>query len=123
MIKLKKLLERIDYELLQGDLDISITDLVYDSRKVTKDSLFICVKGAVADGHGFVPQAAEKGAAAIVVMEEVSLPENVTVIKVQDTRYALALSGRAVESHWRNRNKGKNHHHLYGKIHFRGSRI
>jgi len=95
MIKLKKLLERIDYELLQGDLDISITDLVYDSRKVTKDSLFICVKGAVADGHGFAPQAAEKGAAAMVVMEEVSLPENVTVIKVQDTRYALALLSAA----------------------------
>lgn len=95
MKHLKQLLERMDYECIGGDLDKEISNLVYDSRKITKNSLFVCVKGAVADGHSFAAEAAEKGAAALVVSEEVHVPDTVTVIKVEDTRYALALLSAA----------------------------
>ena len=95
MKHLKQLLERMDYECIGGDLDKEISDLVYDSRKITQNSLFVCVKGAVADGHSFAAEAAEKGAAALVVSDEVHVPDTVTVIKVEDTRYALALLSAA----------------------------
>ena len=66
MKQLKQLLERMDYECIQGELNKEISELVYDSRKLTQNSLFVCVKGAVADGHRFVADAVEKGAAALV---------------------------------------------------------
>ena len=91
MKNLKQLLERLEYECVQGSLDKEITDLVYDSRKAATDSLFVCVKGTTVDGHGFAADVVQKGATVLVVSEDVNVPETVTVIKVADTRYALAL--------------------------------
>lgn len=87
---LKDLLERSDYQCIQGKVDAEISSLVYDSRKIEKDSVFVCISGAAFDGHEFAGQAAEKGAAAVVVEKEVKVPEGVTVIRVEDTRLALA---------------------------------
>ena len=94
-MKLTKLLERLKYEVLQGKDDIEITELVNDSRKVTDGSVFVCISGAVVDGHDFVSDVVEKGAIAVIVEKEVEAPEHVTVIKVEDTRYALALTSAA----------------------------
>ena len=95
MEKLDRLLERLDYQIIQGKTELEITDLVYDSRKVTEGCLFVCIKGAVADGHAYVSEVAKKGAAAVLVQEEVEAPDSVTVIKVDDTRYGLALVSAA----------------------------
>ena len=95
MKNLKQLLERLEYECVQGSLDKEITDLVYDSRKAATDSLFVCVKGTTVDGHGFAADVVQKGATVLVISEDVNVPETVTVIKVADTRYALALLSAA----------------------------
>lgn len=95
MEKLTSLLARLDYEVVQGDPKIEITDLVYDSRKITKGCLFVCIKGTVADGHTFVKEAAEKGAAAVLVQDETDAPKELTVIRTKDTRYGLALVSAA----------------------------
>ena len=95
MKQLKQLLERMDYICIQGDLNQEISDLVYDSRKITKNSLFVCIKGTVADGHTFVADAVKLGASVLVVSEPVDAPDAVTVIKTKDTRYALALLSAA----------------------------
>ena len=94
-MKLTKLLERLDYKVLQGSDEIEITELTNDSRNVKEGSVFVCITGAVRDGHDFVQEVAEKGATAVVVEKEVEAPEHVTVIKVEDTRYALALASAA----------------------------
>lgn len=99
MPTLKKLLERLDYQCVQGSPDREISHLIYDSRKVEKDDLFVCIKGTAVDGHTFIEDVAQKGAAAVVVQEEVKAPEGVTVIKVEDTRYALALLSAAYFDH------------------------
>lgn len=44
-MKLEKLLERMDYKVLAGSTDIEISTLVYDSRKVEKASVFVCISG------------------------------------------------------------------------------
>lgn len=95
MEKLASLLERLEYETVQGSTEIEITDLVYDSRKITQGCLFVCIKGTVVDGHTFVKEAAEKGAAAVLVQDEVEVPKDLTVIRVKDTRYGLALVSAA----------------------------
>ena len=87
---LKELLERSEYTLVQGSEDVEISTLVYDSRKIEKGSVFVCISGAAFDGHKFVAQAAELGAAAVVVEKDVEVPENLTVIKFDNTRLALA---------------------------------
>ena len=94
-MKLTKLLERLTYEVLQGNDDIEITELVNDSRKVCEGSVFVCISGAVVDGHDFINEVAEKGAAAVIVEKDVEAPGSLTVIKVEDTRYALALTSAA----------------------------
>ncbi len=99
MKELRQLLERIEYEHIQGNLDQTITDIIYDSRKVAKDCVFVCIKGSVSDGHQFAADAAKKGASVLVISEDVSVPADTTVIKVKDTRYALALLSAAYFDH------------------------
>lgn len=94
-MKLTQLLERLEYEVVQGSAETEISTLINDSRKVEKGSAFVCIAGAVSDGHTYVQQVAEKGAAAVIVEHEVDAPEYMTVIKVADTRYALAYMSAA----------------------------
>ena len=94
-MKLEKLLERLQYDVVQGSAGTEVTTLINDSRKVEKGSVFVCISGAVSDGHRYIPDVAEKGAAAVVVERDVDAPEGMTVIRVEDTRYALALMSAA----------------------------
>ena len=94
-MKLSALLEKIEYRCLQGSLDREISSVVFDSRKVTEGSLFICIRGAAFDGHKFVADVLEKGAVALLVEEQVEAPEGVAVILVPDTRYAMAFVSAA----------------------------
>ncbi len=94
-MKLSKLLERIDYKCIQGSVDIEVKNLANDSRKVEEGSLFFCIKGAVTDGHSYVPEVVQKGAKVLVVQDPVDAPEDVTVIRVENTRRAMALISAA----------------------------
>ena len=94
-MKLTQLLEHLQYEVIQGNDEITVTELVNDSRKVCEGSVFVCISGAVSDGHSYVEEVAEKGAAAVIVEKDVKMPDCLTVIKVSDTRYALALMSAA----------------------------
>ena len=89
-MKLKDLVQDISYQILQGSVDREITELVYDSRKLTKDCVFVCIRGTKRDSHDFVEEAVEKGAAAIVAEREISVPDGVTLLVTADTRVALA---------------------------------
>lgn len=95
MKRLKDLLEHLDYQCLQGTTDKEITSVVYDSRKAEPGSLFLCIKGAVSDGHVYAKEVAEKGASVLVVQDAVEVPEDVTVIQVENSRYAMACISAA----------------------------
>ena len=94
-MQIAKLLENLEYELVAGGLDTEITTLVYDSRKVEKGSVFVCISGTVRDAHDFIPDVVGKGAAAVIVEKDVTVPEGVTVVKVADSRLALACMSAA----------------------------
>ncbi|MBQ7766221.1 MAG: UDP-N-acetylmuramoyl-L-alanyl-D-glutamate--2,6-diaminopimelate ligase [Lachnospiraceae bacterium] len=101
MAKLSYLLEKLAYECMRGDLEREITAVCYDSRKVTPGALFICIEGANFDGHSVATEMVEKGAVCLVVSKDVALPAgyDVTVIKVADTRYAMAFVSAAYFGH------------------------
>ena len=94
MESLELLLEGIDYEVIRGTVEgNSVSTVVYDTRKLKKDCLFVCIRGANFDGHEFAAEAVKAGAKVLVTERDVLVPNegDVTVIRVEDTRYALAF--------------------------------
>ena len=89
-MKLKELLTKLEYKVVKGSDTIEVSHLQNDSRKVSDGDAFVCIKGAGFDGHEFIRDVVSKGAVAVVVMDDVEVDEDVTVVKVDDTRLALA---------------------------------
>lgn len=93
MMQLSKLMHMVPgIKQTSGNLDIQIASLTYDSRKITRGSLFVAVQGLVSDGHDFIAQAIDAGAGAVVYDREVvPISNSVTAILVEDSRKALPL--------------------------------
>ena len=100
-MRLEDLLKGVQYTCLQGSIDREVTQVVYDSRKVSEGCLFICIKGANFDGHDFASEVTEKGAGVLVVSKQVPEVKDkaVTVIRVEDTRFAMAFISSAYFGH------------------------
>lgn len=89
-MQLIELLKRIPVLEIHGDEYREISQLVFDSRKVTESSLYIAVRGTVVDGHSFIASSVEKGAKVIVCEEfPENLDERITYVKVKDSSKAL----------------------------------
>lgn len=93
------LLKNVIYRLICGNMEIQVSDIIYDSRKNVKDCVFVCLKGMNFDGHNYLADVIGRGARAVVVQKgAVSLPEagnGVTMIEVENTREALGEMSRA----------------------------
>lgn len=90
-MKIRELLKGLSYEVVQGTEETEISYLSWDSRKVKKGSLFICVKGKNIDRHEYAVPAVEEGAVALLIEHTVpDIPENITVIRVENTKIAMA---------------------------------
>ncbi|GFI45180.1 UDP-N-acetylmuramoyl-L-alanyl-D-glutamate--2,6-diaminopimelate ligase [Lachnospiraceae bacterium] len=100
-MRCEELLKGLSYECIRGNTECEIKEVVYDSRKLSEGCLFICISGYKVDGHSFAGEAASSGAAAIVVEKDVLLPEGsgAAVIRVADTRYAMAFISAAYFGH------------------------
>ena len=88
--KLTDLLKNVDYELVKGSLDVEISDVKDDSRKVEQDDMYIAKIGVSSDGHKYIPDVIKKGAKVIVIEKDMDIEEDVTVIKVKSSREAMA---------------------------------
>lgn len=89
-MKIGEWLGRLSYELLQGSLDTCVEDVIYDSRKARENTAFVCIRGSARDSHEFIPDVLLTGCRVLVVEEDVTVPEDVTVIRVENGRMALA---------------------------------
>lgn len=95
-VTLKKLLEKTEYELVQGTLETEVVDIAYDSRKIKPGMLFAAIDGTVVDGHKFIPDVIEKGASVLVVEKDVEIKDrDITVVKVKNGRAALSRMSAA----------------------------
>lgn len=94
---LDHLLELLPYTCLQGEVHIPVSELVYDTRNIscTEGFAFICISGAVSDGHNYTNEAVKNGAVAIIAEKDIFCPPDITVIRVENTRHALALMSAA----------------------------
>ncbi|WDV47019.1 UDP-N-acetylmuramoyl-L-alanyl-D-glutamate--2,6-diaminopimelate ligase [Clostridiaceae bacterium M8S5] len=91
-MKLRSILNNIDYKII-NDKDIDIKSIAYDSRRVKKGTLFICIKGYKYDGHDYIENAINNGAVAIMVQKNEYKPlgsSKVVFIEVKDTRRAMS---------------------------------
>lgn len=93
-MRLKELLKGIDYIRIEGVQDIGIEDLYYDSREVTPNSLFFCIKGLTVDGHDFAPQAVAKGAKVLVLERDVDVDGDITKVFVPNSKTAMAYMAK-----------------------------
>lgn len=89
-MKLKKILDGINYKLIKGNLDLDIEDITYDSRTVKKNYAFVALIGIDTDGHKYVEDAIKNGASCIIVCKDIQIENDVTVIKINDTRTELS---------------------------------
>lgn len=89
-MKLLNLLEGIEYEVVKGELNHDVTDVIYNTKYVAKDCVFIAIIGTTSDSHDFIDDAIKKGANTIVIEKDVEIKEDVTVIRVKSSRVALA---------------------------------
>ena len=120
-MKLEQLMEGVPFTLVQGSLDTEIADIIYDSRKAAPGLLFVCIVGTQRDSHAFAADCAAKGVSALVIQHDIDLSTlpGVTVVKVESSRYAMALMSanlfgnpaRPDDHDRRHRHQGQDHHH------------
>ena len=90
-MELKTIIEGTKFEILRGSIDINIVGVENDSRRVSRDNMFIAIEGFTVDGHDFIDQVVGNGANCVVVQRDIQIEkEGVTLIKVEDTIEALA---------------------------------
>lgn len=89
---LKNIIENINLTEFTGSKEIEISDICYNSSKVTKGSLFVCLCGSNFDGHDYIDEAVKNGAIAVAVQKEVTTHNKVAIIKVKNTREFLAYA-------------------------------
>ncbi|MBR6898612.1 MAG: UDP-N-acetylmuramoyl-L-alanyl-D-glutamate--2,6-diaminopimelate ligase [Lachnospiraceae bacterium] len=94
-----KLLERLEYDYICGDMNKEVTGIATDNRRANAGCAFICIKGARFDTHSCVEQVADAGASLVVVSREwagehqdiIDGTEGAAIVSVEDTRLAKAL--------------------------------
>src|SRR5690554_5820392 len=97
-VMLRELAAVLAMSRISGDDSVALCGVKADHRKLVPGELFICVRGAVHDGHKYAAEAAAKGAAALVVeqeLTEIQLPQLI----VKDTRQVMGAIASYVYGH------------------------
>lgn len=89
---LKEILKGIDYKFIQGDINVEVNDICYDSRKIKKKDAFVCLIGIDTNGHQYIQNAIQKGCNCIIICQEINekIDKSITIVKVKDTRTTLS---------------------------------
>ena len=86
-MKLSELLQGLECEIVQKGFECEITSLTSDSRKITENGVFICITGAVSDGHKYIPQVIQKKAGVIVIQDSALGNDETASLKRDSFRY------------------------------------
>lgn len=92
------LLMDVECKVKDGDIEVGVTELCYDSRKVTEGSCFVAISGTNFDGHDYIESAVRNGATSIVCEwfpDDIDTHHGVTIVQTADTRKALAYMSAA----------------------------
>ena len=99
-LTLKEIAEAVDGKII-GNVDASVNDITTDSRKIKEGDLFVAIKGDTFDGHNFIEKSLNAGAVCTFSsVETINVPENKSIILVEDTKKALGqLSSYYLQNH------------------------
>ena len=89
-MKLNKILKGIEYELIKGTIDKEVNAITYDSRYVKNGTLFLTNFGIKEDNEKYIPKAIKNGANVIIVSKNFDIPDDITIIKVPNTKNILS---------------------------------
>lgn len=93
-MKISELWNFVEILDVKGDINTNITGVSYDSRSIKPGYMFVCVEGFNRDGHDYIDEAIQKGAICLLVQKDVTFDkEDVTIVRVKDTRRAMAGVG------------------------------
>ena len=101
-MKLENILKNVQTIEIKGNLDLEITNITSDSRTLSNGGLFFAIKGFTLDGTKFIDNAIQNGAVAIVVEKDFDMSTaktNITYIKVENIRHALAITADNLYDH------------------------
>jgi len=90
-MKLAQILKNCPVQQVFGRLDIDVAGLQYDSRKIRPGDAFFALRGAVSDGHSFIPKAIANGAVAVFTEELPEDDQQATTVQVANARLAMAM--------------------------------
>lgn len=90
-MKLQEIISGINPIEVVGSIDINITGVNIDSRRISNNHLFIAMRGTQVDGHQYISKAIASGASAIVCEEDTDYVDNVTYIKVNNTENVAGI--------------------------------
>ena len=94
-MKLHELLHGLNITASSGSLDINITGVASDNREVQAGNVFVCYQGISVDSHNFIPDALQKGAAAVIGEKPLTAIEtqekSINYVKVPCGRRAMSL--------------------------------
>ena len=89
-MKLNEVLKNITPKHIVGDVEVEITGVNIDSRRIKAGHLFVAVKGTQVDGHQFIGKAIELGAKSVLCEDlPETLQEGVTYVQVESTEDAV----------------------------------
>ena len=89
-MKLTDLARGVPGAALEGDADVEIGGIAYDSRRVNPGDLFVAVEGIHVDGHLYAADAVGRGAAAVALERPVEIPPGTPVLRLRSSRAGLA---------------------------------
>ncbi len=89
-MKIKNILDKIDYIKYSANEDTEVNNITNDSREVNENSVFVAVKGFKKDGNTYISSALEKGAKLIITEDEKFIERNIPVVQVKDSRITLS---------------------------------
>ncbi|MGM9974873.1 MAG: UDP-N-acetylmuramoyl-L-alanyl-D-glutamate--2,6-diaminopimelate ligase [Clostridiaceae bacterium] len=94
-MKLIRLIENLNTIEIKGNLKIDINGIAYNSNEAKDKYIFVAIDGLKKDGNQYIKAAISKGVKVIVTSRDIVAPEDITVIKVKDTRIALSCLSAA----------------------------
>ena len=100
-MKLSEIASALEVLESYGSLDTDINDIIVDSRKSSLGKMFVCIDGYTTDGHRFIGDAVKNGVSALLVtkMPPKDLVGDTPVIRVADTRLAMAQASDKLHNH------------------------
>ena len=92
MKKLNEIIRGVEVIASYGEINIEISSIEFNSRKVEQGALFVAVKGCSVDGHNYIEQAINNGAIAVVCEEIPSkINKNICYLLTKESSYSLGI--------------------------------